>query len=329
MLRWAIVGFGDIASKAVAPAIQAHEESELVAICRRDPRQLAVYAARFDVRHSHTDYAALLEAGGIDAVYVATPVHLHAPQTLAAIERGLHVLVEKPMAMRVSEAEAMVEAAGRAGVTLGVAFYQRFLPINRRVKQLVDGGELGTLIALHGNASSAFDVAPDDPKIWRIDGAQSGGGPLMDLGSHRLDLFYSLAGPADAVAAFSERRVLEAVQVEDTSSLIIRYRSGVHATLSSCWSISPARGDYEVWCTDGHVNVPYTRGSELVLQRNGRWENITLPPCELHDLPLIADFVAAVEGRAPLTLPGTVGLEVQGVIEAAYRSAASGTVVRL
>ena len=329
MLRWGIVGFGDIARKAVAPAIQAHGRSELTAICRRDPAALAADAAMFDVPHAFVDFDAMLAASTLDAVYVATPVHLHAPHTLAAIQHGLHVLVEKPMALNGSEAEAMVSAASHADLTLGVAFYHRFYPINLRVAQMVRSGELGRLIALHGNASAALRLSADDPKRWRLRAAEGGGGPLMDAASHRIDLFHELAGPAEAVAAFTDRHVLGDADVEDTASLIIRYRSGVHATLSSCWSIDPARGDYEIWCTQGHVNVPYVRGSSFTVQRGGASQTVTMPPGELHDLPLIDAFVAAVEDGAALTLDGDRGLEVQRVIDAAYAAAASETVVRL
>ena len=114
MLRWGIVGFGDIAAKAVAPAIRAHAASELVAICRRDPVALEHHRQAFDVPRAFTDYDEMLRQAPIDAVYVATPVHLHAAQTLAALDRGLHVLVEKPMAATEAEAEAMVNAPTNA-----------------------------------------------------------------------------------------------------------------------------------------------------------------------------------------------------------------------
>ena len=327
MVRWGIVGLGDIAARAVAPAIQAHAGSELVAICRRDPQLLDQYAQEFGVSQAYTSYDDMLAAGGLDAVYVATPVNLHGPQTLAALERGMHVLVEKPMAMDAAEAARMVETADGAGLKLGIAFYHRFYPINLRVREIVESGELGELIALHANTSGPFTMTPDDPKYWRVDRAQSGGGPLMDLGSHRLDIFYSLAGRAAQVAAFSDQRVIPG-DVEDTTSVIVQYHSGVQATISALWSINPARGDYEVWCTDGHINVPFARGVEFTIERPDRSDTFTLPEHDLHDLPLIADFVDGINGGTPV-LTGEGGLEVQRVIDAAYASAAEGRVVTL
>ena len=232
------------------------------------------------------------------------------------------------MALDATEAANLVATADHKNLTLGIAFYHRFYPINLRVREIVESGDIGDLIALHGNASGPFTMTPDDPKMWRVDRTQSGGGPLMDLGSHRLDIFYSLAGPATRVGAFSDQRVIPG-NVEDTASLIIQYASGVQATLSSLWSIDPARGDYEVWCTKGHINVPFARGTEFLLNRPGRSEHITLPADDLHDLPLIDDFVCAVEGSGPHVLDGAGGLQVQRVIDAAYASAASGESITL
>ena len=150
MVRWGIVGFGDIAAKAVAPAIQAHKSSSLEAICRRDKASLDRYARDFNVPSTYTDYTEMLDAGGLDAVYVATPVNLHAPQAHAALDRGLHVLVEKPMALDATEAANLVATADHKNLTLGIAFYHRFYPINLRVREIVESGDIGDLIALHG-----------------------------------------------------------------------------------------------------------------------------------------------------------------------------------
>ena len=328
MIRWGIVGFGDIAAKAVAPAIQAHAGSELVAICRRDPSKLEQHQRAFDVPQAYTDYSQMLQDPSLDAVYVATPVHLHAGQALAAIDHGFHTLVEKPMAATAREAESIVERAEMHNITLGVAYYHHFTPINTFVRELVASGELGTLTALHGNASSAYNPAPDDPKSWRLVNATGGGGPLMDLGSHRLETFHSLAGPAERVAAFSDRQRIRG-DVEDSLSLIVKYRSGAQATLSSIWGISPARGDYEVWCTQGHVNVPYARGNECFVTKNGETRRESRMAHDLHDLPLIEDFVAGIAQPARHTLNGRVGLAVQRVIDTAYRSATDSRVISI
>ncbi len=327
-MRWAVVGFGDIADKGVAPAILNHPGSELAAICRRSKSELDGYARKFDVSDVFTDYREMLDWGEFDAVYVATPVDLHAPQSLEALDGGFHVLVEKPMALSAPQAETMVDAAAKENLTLGIAYYHRLIPVNLRVRELVSSGELGELVALHGNASSLWKLPPSHPKYWRVDAAQSGGGPLVDVATHRIDLFQALAGRAARVAGFASRRFIDG-DVEDTCSAIVEYRSGVQATLSSLWCVNPGRSDYEVMCTEGQIHVPDIRGDKLRILTEGGEEEILVPPDELHDVPLIERFVDAAEGGSQLELSGEAGLEVQRITDAVYESASSGTMIAL
>ena len=327
-MRWAVVGFGEIADKAVAPAILRHERSELAAICRRSEAELDEFGRKFGVADTFTDYEDMLSWGRFDAVYVATPVDLHAPQTLQALERGFHVLVEKPMAMSAHEAESMVESAKARHLTLGIAYYHRLIPVNLRVREIVTSGEVGDLVALHGNASSFFSLPPSHPKYWRVDSVQSGGGPLVDVGTHRLDIFHALAGPAAKVAGFANRRFI-AGDVEDVCSAVIEYESGVQATLSSLWCVNPGRGDYEAMCTKGRIRVPDIRGERIVIESGHGDRELIAPPDELHDLPLIERFVDAAEGGLELELSGHAGLEVQRITDAVYASASSGTMIHL
>ncbi len=327
-MRWAVAGFGEIAEKAVAPAILRHQGSELAAICRRSQAELGEYARKFDVPAAFTDYRNMLDWGQFDAVYVATPVDLHAPQTVEALDRGFHVLVEKPMALSAREAESMVAAAAAGSLTLGIAYYHRLTPLNLRLQEIVASGELGDLVALHGNASSLFSLPPSHPKYWRVNSAQSGGGPLVDVGTHRLDVFHALAGPASRVAGFADRRHIDG-DVEDVCSTVIEYRSGVQATLSSLWCVSPGRGDYEVMCTQGRIWAPDIRGERLVIQTGEGQRELIAPSDELYDLPLIERFVDAAEGRSKLELSGEAGLEVQRITDAVYESASSGRMIHL
>src|SRR3954453_20375818 len=134
-VRWGLLGCGDIARKRVAGAIIDDPTSRLVAAGRRDPDRLGEFCQAFGVERGYTSDAELLADPEVDAVYVATPVRLHLPQTLAAAAVGKHVLVEKPMALSAAECDRMIEACRRAGVRLGVAYYRRFYPIVRRIEQ--------------------------------------------------------------------------------------------------------------------------------------------------------------------------------------------------
>src|SRR5713101_8074484 len=138
MLNWIVIGIGDIAIRRVIPAIQAEARSHLYGLVTRDPAKAAAYNTRA--------WATLDEALGdraIDAVYVGTPVFLHAPQTIQALRLGKHVLCEKPMAMNEAEARAMVHAAEERGKMFGVAYYRRTYPKVLRAKQLLAAGAIG------------------------------------------------------------------------------------------------------------------------------------------------------------------------------------------
>jgi len=141
MLRWLVVGIGDITTKRVLPAILAEPRSQLAGIVTRDPAKAAPYAVP-----AWTELTAALAQSAADAVYIATPVFLHAPQTIEALRAGKHVLCEKPMALNYAEALTMQRAAADTGRTLGIAYYRRMYPKVVRAKQLIEEGAIGRAV---------------------------------------------------------------------------------------------------------------------------------------------------------------------------------------
>ena len=138
MLNWIVVGIGDIAVRRVIPAIQAEPRSCLYGLVTRDLGKAAPYKVRSWARLDEA-----LSDSAVDAVYIATPVFLHAPQTIQALRAGKHVLCEKPMAMNEAEARSMVHAAESGGRTLGVAYYRRTYPKVQRARELIAAGVIG------------------------------------------------------------------------------------------------------------------------------------------------------------------------------------------
>ena len=138
MLNWIVIGIGDIAARRVIPAIQAEPRSNLYGLVTRDSAKAAPYGVQ---AWDSLDRA--LADPEVNAVYVATPVFLHAPQSIASLRAGKHVLCEKPMAMNEAEACSMVQAAEESGCTFGVAYYRRSYPKLQRAKQLLDAGVIG------------------------------------------------------------------------------------------------------------------------------------------------------------------------------------------
>src|SRR6266436_3056138 len=143
LLGWGLIGCGDIARKRVAPALRDSSSCELIAVNRAQSDLAARFAKQFGARRWYLDWKKLLHDTEIDAVYIATPVHLHAEQTIAAAEAGKHVLCEKPMALNVAACNRMIAACRDNKVTLGIAYYRHFYPAVTRIKEIIAANEIG------------------------------------------------------------------------------------------------------------------------------------------------------------------------------------------
>src|ERR1700730_2299294 len=187
-LKWGLIGCGDIARKRVAPGLRDSELGELVAVSRAQADKAESFAAEFGARKWYADSSELLCDDEVNAVYIATPVHLHAAQAIAAAEAGKHVLCEKPMAMNVRECDQMIDACRRNDVKLGVAYYRHFYPVVEHVKAIIKSGEIGTPVLAQINAFEWFNPDADHPRSWLLRKERAGGGPMFDFGCHRIEV---------------------------------------------------------------------------------------------------------------------------------------------
>jgi 1,5-anhydro-D-fructose reductase (1,5-anhydro-D-mannitol-forming) len=300
MLNWIVVGIGDISTRRVIPAIQAEPRSRLYGLVTRDPAKAASYDAETEI---WTGLDEALAHSAADAVYVATPVFLHAPQAIASLRAGKHVLCEKPMAMNETEARCMLEATKENQRTLAVAYYRRAYPKVQRAKQLLVAGAIGkpllAELTCHGwFDGKAYDGA-DHGRHWLIDPAKAGGGPLYDIASHRIDVLNYLFGQPQRVSA----RLSNAVHhyaVEDNATVMIEYANGVRGIVDVRWNSKIKRDECRIRGTDGEMEMSPLNGPELVYP--GGHENLPVH-ANVH-LPLIENFVDAVEGKAELLASG-------------------------
>jgi predicted dehydrogenase len=320
-LRWGIIGCGDIARKRVARAILEDPGSQLEAACRRDEARLRDFCRQFDVPRGYADADELLRDPDIDAVYIATPVRLHLPQTQSAAAAGKHVLVEKPMARTVAECERMIVACRQAGVKLGVAYYRRFYPIVTRIRELIEEEALGRILAVAAVTSTSVNADAEDN--WRMILEEGGGGALMDIGSHRLDLFLDLFGPIEEVQARcdSAHGSATVASAEDRATLFLQFASGVHGTLQCLFGTTANRDELTVTGTRGWLRAEPLNGDRLLIVRDNVLQEESLPPAANLHAPLIADFVEAVAaGREP-RVSGEEGRRTNELLERAYRAA--------
>ena len=319
-IRWGIIGCGDIVRKRVARAILDEPHSQLVAACRRDESKLREFCHSHGIDRAYTRDTDLINDPNIDVVYIATPVYLHLSQTVAAVRAGKHVLVEKPMALSVAECDRMIEACQTAGVKLGVAYYRRFYPIVARMRKIIAAGEIGQLLSVTASTSTP-SINPGDDRYWRAIPAESGGGALMDIGSHRIDLFRHLFGEIAEARAFCST-LSGTYEAEDCVTAGFQFASGMHGSLHCYFGTAVPLDEFSILGTKGQLIANPLNGDKLVIRLGKQQKTEIHPfPRNLHG-PLVEDFVAAIrEDRTPL-VNGEEGRRVNEVMVRIYSSAA-------
>jgi len=342
-IRWAVVGAGGIADRRTIPeGIVPASNAQLVGVYDADPERLAQVSAKYGVRAS-ASYDELLSSGDVDVVYIATPTQLHHDQALSAIRAGRHVLCEKPLARTVPECEELVAAALGGGVKLGVNFMMRFHACHVRLREMVQAGDLGTLVFGRAELNCWY---PPIAGAFRQDPALGGGGALADMGNHCIDVLELFFGRTAEVSAYTANRVQD-YRSEDTSVCLLRFRTGAIGAVDALFNVpdDAARNALEVYGSRGSVVSFGTIGQDspgkltAVLERGGKAydaaqvregpvpaETVEPEPVNIYRAHVEA-FSRAVAEDTPPPIPGEDGLWNHRVIEACYRSAQTGRAV--
>jgi predicted dehydrogenase len=308
MMKWLVIGIGDITTKRVLPAIEEEEQSKLVGIVTRDPAKAEPYSVP-----GFTDLREALARTKPDAVYVASPVFMHAPQTMVSLREGCHVLCEKPMAMNYAEAGMMVETAEATGRTLGIAYYRRTYPKVHRAMALMREGVIGQPVLAYAS-SHAWFKAENEFRSWLLDPDKAGGGPLYDVASHRIDLFnYIFGEPARVRAQLSN--AVNKTPVEDCATVLIEYLNNVRCIVDVRWHSHVERDEFRIIGTSGELELSPLNSPTLVSPQ-GREE---IPTHENIHFPCVENFVEAVLDGKPLLSSGRTALWTDWVTERAVK----------
>jgi 1,5-anhydro-D-fructose reductase (1,5-anhydro-D-mannitol-forming) len=327
-IRWGIIGCGDVTEVKSGPAFQKADGSALVAVMRRRGELAADYAHRHDVPAWYDDAARLIADPQVDAVYIATPPGAHEALALAVCAAGKPAYVEKPMARTHAECRRMVDAFAAAAVPLFVAYYRRALPRFVRVRDLVAAGELGRVTAVSYRYAGPhhLDVEArvrDGAALpWRVQAEHAGGGLLLDLGCHTLDILDFVLGPLGGVHG-SAANLATPHAVEDTVAMSFRTGDGVPGTAQ--WSFASAQRADEIVIagTRGEVRLS-TFGSEPVeLRRGEQHEQSAKPDIERLDLPnpahiqqpFIQSMVDELRGRGRCASTGASAARTSAIID--------------
>ena len=291
-IRWGVIGAGGIALRRTIPeAVRDASNIELVSVMDTHAAKAQAVADRFHVPHACTTEAELL-AQDLDAVYIATPQNVHARQVIQAAEAGRHILCEKPIAVSLAEVDQMEAAIQKAGVKFMLGFCMRYNVYNKKARELVQGGALGQMVMGRAQLTCWY---PPIPEAWRQDVSISHGGALIDMGTHCLDLLEWIQGTRIVeVVGFQDLLKHDyRTQIEDTSTVIVRFANGAHGIIDNYFNLpdAAAQNALELHGTKGSLLATGTIGQDPT----GKMFTILQPEETAYDPNQVRDVAVARE----------------------------------
>jgi len=342
-IRWGVLGSGGIARRRTIPeGILPARNARLVAVFDVNAAANAEVAREFGATATN-NVEELLEAD-LEAVYIATPPNVHREQVLACARARKHVLCEKPLGLTVSDAEAMIAGCRQAGVRLGAAFMMRFHAQHQAALGLIRDGRLGQPVFARAQLSCWY---PPIAGAWRQDPAQGGGGSLMDMGGHCMDLLEMFFGPVQAVSCFTSRTVHDYAS-EDGAVVSLRFANGALGVVDTffCMPDTASQNRLELYGSLGSILAQGTIGQSpagemtTFLQsdtraydaQQGRGTNggTAIAPAPLNTYRAeIEEFSQAILDNREPSNSAQLGLQSQRVLSACYESARIGRLVEV
>jgi len=323
-LKIGLIGCGGMGN-GHANAIAAREDARIVATCDIIEERAQAYAARFGAEQVFTSHEALLAQADVDAVVVATPNSTHAEIVVDAARRGKHIFCEKPMALTVADCDAMIAAARKAGVKLMIGQVLRYLPIQAKVKELVDSGTLGPVMSVE-IARVSGPLRAD----WRSK-KEFAGGILFEVHVHELDWMAHVIGEPVSVSAFVNKMAERGYDYEDNVQALYRFETGAIGYIHASFASAAHRYDGKWICENGALIFDQNR----MLLRQMMFGRKRAKIYDLRKAPYagvrveIEQFVRSVLDDTPVIIPGEDGRRAVGMAQGAYLSAESGRAVAL
>lgn len=341
MVNWGIIGCGGIARRRMVPALSECKNSRVVAVMDSSKEATDEVAAEIGARAYYTE-AELLDNSDINAVYIATPVFLHHKQVLQAAAAGKHILVEKPIALTISEAEEMIAACRDAGVIFTEGYMMKYHALNVKAREMVQRGDIGSVVFARAQLSCWY---PDIPGAWRQDPKLSGGGSLIDMATHCYDLLqYIIGSPIVEVFAYTDTLTFK-YPVEDSSTTLLKFANGAHGVVDAFFNVPDSAGQdrLEIYGNKGSIQAEGTisqapTGKMVAYLGDNAKEydpsqaksslDVTVREIDYTPVNMYAaelDYVSnCIEsGRKPEMSTGEEGLQVLKVARAAYESSAA------
>jgi predicted dehydrogenase len=323
-VRYGIIGFGAFAERAIAPAIRASAQSELVAIQKRSLTAAREKAEMLGIPHAFDSAEKLAAHPDVDAVFIVSANSCHAPETIAAARAGKHVLVEKPMAASVADAESMIDACKKNNVKLMVGHMVRLSPLIGRMKELVRSGAIGKVTFVRSEFMYDGHLSH---RAWLVDKGIAGGGPIFDIGVHCLDTTRFVLGDEVVSIKSALDPIPTAARTESTAQLAIKFSKGTTAGISCSYAAPIRRTFLEIIGEQGILSAENFTWSNNTLKLNvllgaddaiheTREEIIVVPNLYEKEVTL---FSQCILDGTPSPIPGEEGLKNQRVLDDAIK----------
>jgi predicted dehydrogenase len=332
-LKVGVIGAGAIAELCHLDGYARQADVEIAALADIDAGRLAEMAGKFKVGATYLDWRELVARPDLDAVSICTPNYLHAEMAVAAAEAGKHVLCEKPMAVTLDEAERIKAGAERAGVKLMVGFTHRYIAHNQKGKELLEAGVIGRPLVVrcrfaHDGPYNSWSAKTD----WFFNRKQAGGGALLDMGIHAIDLMRYFCGDIVSVSG-TVGNVKKQISVEDFALGTYAFKSGAIGYMEVGWSSLDGILGLEIYGTEGSLIIDYTTPLKVYTEKGtGVGPKGWIQPSGASGggwSAEMAHFVECLrEDKAPET-GAAEGIEALRIALATYESAASGRRVEL
>jgi predicted dehydrogenase len=333
MMHAGFIGGGNITETHVRAA-QAIPEVQIAAVCGSNEKKVSALCRQYG-GSSYTDFQQFLTHRPMDLVIIGSPSALHADQGIAAAEHGLHVLVEKPIDISAERADALIDAAKRAGVKLGVIVQDRLKPDILRLKNWLDSGKLGRPILVEASVKWYRPPEYYSGSKWRGTVALDGGGALINQGIHTVDLLVYLLGDISRVQAVTATS-LHNIEGEDTCVATFEFDNGALGVLHATTAAYPGYPrSLEITGSEGTVRIEQDRITRVDLrtqvpemsQTEAADQNASSNSPVVSDVRghqrIIQDFIESIQTGRPPVCDGEEGRRTLAVVEAIYRAARS------
>lgn len=344
-IKWGVIGCGGIADRRTIPGMMLAENAELYAVMDTNAELANKVKEKYGAKYAFTTEAELLALDEIQAVYIASPVFCHKEQAFAAAKAKKHILLEKPLALTSEEAEEIAKVCAENGVKLGAGLMMRFHAYHQKMRELISEGKIGDIVSMRAQLTCWY---PEIEGAWRQDFKLSGGGALMDMGIHCIDLLQYITGlQASEVAGFAQTQTFS-YNVDDSASIVMKMNNGALAFVDSNFNIpdAAAKCNLEIYGTRGSImaegTISQVEGGKAVffMSEDGLGYDAAQNRNDVAPIEISVEFgnmyTKEIEGFSNAIIndkeppvPASEAIFVQKVVEAAYKASDSGKTVKI